>query len=65
MYYTLAEGVFASGQYEASNGTYAGEKMPIVIWDESARDFYLKVALSSPQAPERSLISQYRSWAKK
>ena len=65
MYYTLAEGVFSSGTFEASNGTYAGEKMPFVFWDESSRDFYVKVSLASPQAPKKSLIPQYKAWAKK
>ncbi|HYM20656.1 MAG TPA: hypothetical protein VEW28_06595 [Candidatus Kapabacteria bacterium] len=65
MYYTLADGLFSSGQFEASNGTYAGEKMPFVFWDEGSRDFYVKVSLSSAQAPEKTLVPQYKAWAKK
>ncbi len=65
MYYTLADGVFSSGQFEASNGTYGGEKMPIVFWDQSSRDFYIKVGLSSGQAPEHSLLDLYAAWSRR
>jgi hypothetical protein len=65
MYYTLADGYFSSGIFEASNGTYGGEKMPFVFWDETTRDFFVKVALSQAQAPERSLVPLYKAWAKK
>lgn len=65
MYYTLADGVFTSGQFEASNGSYGGEKMPIVFWDSSTRDFYLKISLSSRESPHRSIIPLYKTWAAK
>ncbi|MBS1902159.1 MAG: hypothetical protein JSS75_00455 [Bacteroidetes bacterium] len=65
MYYTLADGYFSSGVFEASNGSFGGDKMPLVFWDESSRDFFVKVALSQAQAPERSLVPLYKTWAKK
>ncbi len=65
LYYVLSDGYFTSGDYVLSNGSYGGEKMPIVFWDENARDFYVKVALSSPQSPERSIVPLYQAWVKK
>lgn len=64
-YYTLADGYFTSGQFAASNGTFAGEKMPIVFWDETVKDFYVKMSLSSPGAPSTSLLEHYKDWEKK
>lgn len=65
LYYVLADGYFTSGQFEVSNGSYGGEKMPIVFWDENTKDFYVKVGLSSPQSPERSIIPLYQAWVKR
>jgi hypothetical protein len=65
MYYTLSDGVFTSGQFEASNGSYGGEKMPIIFWDSSARDFYVKISLASSQSPQRSITSLYKTWTAK
>ena len=65
MYYTLADGVFTSGQFEASNGSYGGEKMPLIFWDASSRDFYVKISLSSSLSPQRSIVSLYKTWASK
>jgi hypothetical protein len=64
-YYTLADGYFTSGQFAASNGTFGGEKMPIVFWDEVTKDFYVKMSLSSPGAPRTSLLEKYKEWEKK
>jgi hypothetical protein len=65
MYYTLADGYFSSGTFEASNGSFGGDKMPFIFWDASTRDFFVKVALSQAQAPERSLVAQWKAWSKK
>lgn len=65
MYYTLSDGYFSSGTFEASNGTFGGEKMPFIFWDSTARDFFVKVALSQTQAPERPLVLQWKAWSKK
>jgi hypothetical protein len=64
-YYTLADGYFTSGQFAASNGTYGGEKMPVVFWDESTKDFYVKMSLASPGAIRVSLLDKYKEWEKK
>lgn len=64
LYYTLADGYFTSGQYASSNGSYGGEKMPIVFWSEDATTFYLKMNLAS-QAPRTSLAAKYEEWQKR
>ena len=66
MYYTISDGYFTSGQFEATNGTYGDEKlMPVIFWDANAKDFYLKVGLSTPNVVHHSLAKYYREWAKK
>jgi hypothetical protein len=66
MYYTISDGYFTSGQFEATNGTYGDEKtMPVIFWDANAKDFYFKVALSTPNVVHHSLAKFYKDWAKK
>ena len=66
MYYTISDGYFTSGQYESTNGSYADEKtMPVIFWDANAKDFYIKVALSTPNVVHHSLAKFYVDWAKK
>src|SRR5258708_32593589 len=66
MYYTISDGYFTSGQFEATNGTYGDEKtMPVIFWDTNARDFYIKIALSTPNVVHHSLAGFYKDWAKK
>jgi hypothetical protein len=65
MYYTLVDGYFTSGQYKSSNGSYGGEKMPVVFWPATATELYLKMALSTDQTPRSSLVANYENWQKK
>ena len=65
MYYTLADGYLTSGQYAASNGSYGGEKMPVVFWPANASEFYIKMALSAPETPKSSLAANYDTWQKR
>lgn len=65
MYYTVADGFFTSGQYESSNGTYAGEKLPLVFWDPGTKDFHIKMALSTPQEVRKPLAQLFEDWQKK
>ena len=65
MYYTVGEGFFTSGQYEASNGSYAGEKMPVIFWEPDQREFYLKMSLSTPQEVRRPLVALFQDWETK
>ena len=65
MFYTVADGFFTSGQYEASNGSYMGEKLPVIFWDSGQRELYYKMALSTPQEPRTSLLAAYDRWQSK
>lgn len=62
MLYTVADGFFTSGQYESSNGTYLGEKLPVIFWDSTQHDISYTMALSSPQEPKKSLLANYQQW---
>jgi hypothetical protein len=62
MFYTIADGFFTSGQYLSSNGTYMGEKMPVIFWDSSERDLEYQMTLSPPQEPKKSLLPNFTSW---
>jgi hypothetical protein len=65
MYYTIKDGLFTSGQFESSNGTFGDETtMPVIFWDADARDFYFKVSLSTPNVVHHSLAKLYQEWAK-
>lgn len=64
MYYTVSEGFLTSGQYESSNGTYLGDKFPIIFWDSSERDLSYTMSLTTPQEPKKSLLANYDRWEK-
>ena len=62
MFYTVADGFFTSGQYESSNGSYLGEKLPVIFWDADQTELYYRMALTSTTEPRKSLMPQYESW---
>jgi hypothetical protein len=62
MFYTVSEGFLMSGQYESSNGTYMGDKLPVIFWDSTQTDLYYSMTLSSPQEPKSSLLAKYDQW---
>jgi hypothetical protein len=62
MFYTVADGFFTSGQYESSNGTYMGEKLPVIFWDSTETDLFYRMSLSNAQEPKTSLLSKYDKW---
>jgi hypothetical protein len=62
MYYTVSEGFLMSGQYESSNGTYMGDKLPVIFWDSTQTDLSYSMTLSSPQEPKTPLLSKYEKW---
>jgi hypothetical protein len=64
MYYTVSEGFLTSGQYESSNGTYLGDKFPIIFWDSSERDLSYTMSLTTPQEPKKQLLAHYERWQK-
>jgi hypothetical protein len=62
MFYTVADGFFTSGQYESSNGSYLGEKLPVIFWDADLHELFYRMTLSSAQEPRKSLSPAYDSW---
>jgi hypothetical protein len=64
MYYTVSEGFLTSGQYESSNGTYLGDKFPIIFWDSTERDLSYTMALTTQQEPKKPLLANYDRWQK-
>jgi hypothetical protein len=62
MLYTVADGFFTSGQYESSNGTYMGDKLPVIFWDSTQHDLSYTMSLSSTQEPKKSLLMNYQNW---
>jgi hypothetical protein len=62
MYYTVGDGFFTSGQYVSSNGSYMGERMPIIVWDPTAKELYYTMQLTTPQEVHKPLIAQFESW---
>jgi hypothetical protein len=62
MFYTVGDGFFTSGQYESSNGSYMGDKMPIIFWDPTAKELYYKMQLTTPQEVHKPLVALYDQW---
>jgi hypothetical protein len=62
MYYTVSEGFLTSGQYASSNGTYLGDKFPVIFWDSTQHDLFYRMTLSGPQESKKSLLANYQSW---
>ena len=65
MYYTVADGFFTSGQYEQSNGSYGGDKMPVIFWDENQTELYFKMSITTPQEVNTPLAPLYTDWLSK
>ena len=64
MYYTVSEGFLTSGQYQSSNGTYLGDKFPIIFWDSTARDLSYTMTLTTSQESKKPLLANYERWQK-
>ncbi len=62
MYYTISEGFLTSGEYASSNGTYLGDRFPVVFWDSAQHDLYYRMQMSTSQEPKRSLAPNYAAW---
>ena len=62
MYYTVGDGFFTSGQYESSNGSYLGERMPVIFWEPTAKELYYTMQLTTPQEVHKPLIALFDSW---
>ncbi len=62
MFYTVADGFFTSGQYESSNGTYMGDKFPVIFWDSTQRELFYQMSLTTPQESKTPLLADYQKW---
>jgi hypothetical protein len=48
--------------YFSSNGTFGGENMPVIFWDNSQREFNFKTAVT---APDKSTVGLLEMWKQK
>ncbi|HEY3875971.1 MAG TPA: hypothetical protein VGM92_10875 [Candidatus Kapabacteria bacterium] len=62
MYYTISDGFLTSGDYASSNGTYLGDRFPVIFWDSSQHDIYYKMQMTTSQEPKRSLTPNFAAW---
>lgn len=46
--------------YMSSNGTYGGDKMPVVFWDQDFTVFSLTTAITTPDETTVSLLEEYK-----
>lgn len=46
--------------YFSSNGTYAGENMPIIFWDGNQKEFMFKTSFKSPGKTATSLLNMWK-----
>jgi hypothetical protein len=60
MYY--ASNPLSSETLIETNGTQGVQWMPVVFWEKSAREFYVKTRVSSEGRFRTSLLKQFRAW---
>jgi len=48
--------------YELSNGTYGGEAMPVIFWEEDLRGLNLTTLVTYPDETTVSLLGLYKEW---
>lgn len=54
-------GLFGGGEsFFSSNGTYGGENMPVVFWDEKEKEFEFKTTVSQPDPKNTSLLEIWK-----
>jgi hypothetical protein len=49
-----------SESYSISNGSYGGEKMPVVFWDKSLNKLTLTTTLDEPSEENISLLNEFK-----
>jgi hypothetical protein len=63
--FMLNVGSFVNGEeFESSNGRHGGEKMPVVFWDKSTRNFSWNTTIQRDSAETVNLIDRFRDWKK-
>ncbi len=63
--YYLSADMFGSEQYFSSNGTYGGEKMPVIFWEGDQKTFEFKTVVSAPAKNTMSLLVLWKSKGEK
>lgn len=56
-------GTMNSETYETSNGTYGGEKMPVIFWPSNHNHITLSTKVTEIDTSHISLAKQYASWS--
>jgi len=46
--------------YFSSNGSFGGESMPVIFWDDSQKEFKFKTSLAQPSAGIASLLDLWK-----
>lgn len=52
----------AGETFEASNGTYGGDVMPVVFWDSGLHELNLNTVVTYPDETTVSLVEEFRLW---
>jgi hypothetical protein len=61
MYHTGVTTGMATEQYDTSNGTFGGAKMPVIFWKEGTAEFRIRTRLDEPEkGVTRSLLPLYK-----
>jgi hypothetical protein len=63
--YYIKASYTSNEEFFSSNGTWGGEKMPVIFWDGSEREFEFKTTVTSPGSNTISLIDLWRKKGEK
>lgn len=61
MYY-VNTGSSPSEKFEVSNGTFGGEKMPVIFWNKNTNDFQFRTLVTEDVTGKRSFVKLYKMW---
>jgi hypothetical protein len=57
-------GGLSSETFDSSNGTFGGDVMPVVFWEEKMKVLNLTSVITLPDETTVSLVDDYREWKK-
>lgn len=60
-----ANNMFSNESYFSSNGEYGGQNMPVIFWNENAKEFKFKTTVTTPGDKTQSLLEQWRTKGEK
>jgi hypothetical protein len=49
-------------KFTRSNGTFGGERMPVIFWNDTTRDLRLTTNLAADTGSAHSLLAEYNAW---